>query len=129
MVEAAPEAQRGFYGSLVTAAGSCGAALASGCVAATAAALSEQQMAAWGWRIPFILGGALAPSSIALALWFAPEDSSSGGEEGEGGGPTLQSTSALDEADAAKLAGECSKEATSLTKDASPVKVTNDTSR
>lgn len=76
MVEAAPEGQRGFYGSLVTVAASCGAALASGCVAATAAALSAEQMAAWGWRLPFVLGGVLAPTSIVAALWFAPDDSS-----------------------------------------------------
>jgi MFS family permease len=57
-------------------AASCGAALASGCVAATAAALSVEQMAAWGWRLPFILGGVLAPASIVAALWFTPDDGS-----------------------------------------------------
>jgi len=120
MVEAAPEAQRGFYGSLVTVAGSCGAALASGCVAVTAAILSEEQMAAWGWRLPFVLGGALAPSSIALALWFAPEDSSSSG--GSGGRSSQQSSTSVDEADAAKPSS--ATEATPLAKDdVSPVKV------
>ena len=72
MVESAPSDSRGFYGALVSAAASCGAALASGAVALASSVLTTDQMASWGWRLPFVLGGVLAPISVASALWCAP---------------------------------------------------------
>jgi MHS family proline/betaine transporter-like MFS transporter len=62
---AAPE-RRGLIASLAAAASEVGALLAVGVSAVTVAALSEADLQAWGWRIPFFVGAALAGS-----VWLA----------------------------------------------------------
>ena len=50
-----------------------GATLASAVVALASGLTTEDQMAAWGWRVPFLVGGLLAPLSVAAALYLTPD--------------------------------------------------------
>ncbi|WP_282297605.1 MFS transporter [Stenotrophomonas sp. PS02289] len=60
LLETAPVRRRGLVTSLASAASEIGALLAVGVSALTVALLSDAQLAAWGWRIPFFVGAALA---------------------------------------------------------------------
>ena len=60
LLESAHPRRRGFVASLAAAASEVGALLAVGVSAVTVAALSEANLQAWGWRIPFVVGAALA---------------------------------------------------------------------
>ena len=60
MVEWAPAARRGWYGSFQQASIALSLVLGSGTGALFAAILSPAALAAWGWRIPFLLGILLA---------------------------------------------------------------------
>ncbi len=60
LLESAPLRRRGLVTSLASAASEIGALLAVGVSALTVALLSDAQLAAWGWRIPFFVGAALA---------------------------------------------------------------------
>ncbi len=60
LLESAPARRRGLVTSLASAASEIGALLAVGVSALTVALLSDAQLAAWGWRIPFFVGAALA---------------------------------------------------------------------
>lgn len=63
IAEYAPDKRRGFFGSFLefgTLAGYVGAA---GLVTALYALLTDAQMEAWGWRIPFLVAGPLAWSA------------------------------------------------------------------
>jgi MHS family proline/betaine transporter-like MFS transporter len=55
LAENAPNARRAAMCSLVTAGSLIGLLLASGVVALTNLLLAPEQVAAWGWRIPFLL--------------------------------------------------------------------------
>ena len=61
IVEWAPKGQRGFYGSFQQTSVVAGLLLGSGIAALFATILTTEQMDAWGWRIPFLLGGILGP--------------------------------------------------------------------
>jgi MHS family proline/betaine transporter-like MFS transporter len=60
MVEWAPAAHRGWYGSFQQASIALSLVLGSGTGALFASILSPAALAAWGWRIPFLLGIVLA---------------------------------------------------------------------
>ena len=60
LLESAPLRRRGLVTSLASAASEIGALLAVGVSALTVALLSDAELAAWGWRIPFFVGAALA---------------------------------------------------------------------
>lgn len=60
LLESAPLRRRGLVTSLASAASEIGALLAVGVSALTVALLSDAQLAAWGWRIPFFVGAGLA---------------------------------------------------------------------
>lgn len=60
LLEGARTERRGFVTSLASAASEVGALLAAGVSALTVAVLDEADLAAWGWRIPFLVGAALA---------------------------------------------------------------------
>jgi len=60
LLESAPTHRRGLITSCASAASEVGALLAVGVSAATVHALSEAELASWGWRIPFFVGAALA---------------------------------------------------------------------
>jgi MHS family proline/betaine transporter-like MFS transporter len=60
LMEGAAAHRRGFVTSLAAAASEVGGLLAVGISAATIALTSEAELAAWGWRIPFLFGAVLA---------------------------------------------------------------------
>ena len=66
IVEWAPENRRGFYGSFQQASVAGGLLLGSGIAALFSTVLTPDQMESWGWRIPFLLGGILAPIGIYM---------------------------------------------------------------
>ena len=66
LLEGADPARRGLIASLAATASEIGALLAVGVSAVTVAALSEADLQAWGWRIPFFVGAALAGT-----VWLA----------------------------------------------------------
>ena len=59
LAEYAPAKKRGLYCSLVPASTSVGLLAGSGLVAAMYFIMPEQDVTAWGWRIPFLLAGPL----------------------------------------------------------------------
>jgi MHS family proline/betaine transporter-like MFS transporter len=66
LLEGARAERRGFIASLAAAASEVGALLAVGVSAVTVTLVSESQVQAWGWRIPFLVGAALAAT-----VWLA----------------------------------------------------------
>jgi MHS family proline/betaine transporter-like MFS transporter len=66
LLEGAHPRRRGLVASSAAAASEIGALLAVGVSAATVAALSEGDLQAWGWRIPFLVGAVLAGT-----VWLA----------------------------------------------------------
>jgi MHS family proline/betaine transporter-like MFS transporter len=60
LLEGAPPHRRGLIGSLAAAASEVGALLAVGVAALTVHLTDATQLAIWGWRIPFMVGAALA---------------------------------------------------------------------
>ncbi|MFK2904400.1 MFS transporter [Dyella ginsengisoli] len=66
LLEGARAERRGLITSLASAASEVGALLAVAVAALTVGMMSEAHLAAWGWRIPFLVGAALAGS-----VWIA----------------------------------------------------------
>jgi MHS family proline/betaine transporter-like MFS transporter len=66
LLEGARPERRGLITSCAAAASEVGALLAVGISALTASALSDLSLDAWGWRIPFLFGAALAAT-----VWIA----------------------------------------------------------
>jgi MHS family proline/betaine transporter-like MFS transporter len=66
MVEWAPADRRGWYGSFQQASIAASLVLASGTGALFTTIFSADALAAWGWRIPFLLGIALALVGLYL---------------------------------------------------------------
>lgn len=66
LLEGARDDRRGLVTSFASAASEVGALLAVGVSAVTAGVLSVAHLDAWGWRIPFFVGAALA-----AAVWIA----------------------------------------------------------
>jgi MHS family proline/betaine transporter-like MFS transporter len=66
LLEGAREDRRGLITSLASAASEVGALLAVAIAALTVGAMSTVRLDAWGWRIPFFVGAALAG-----CVWFA----------------------------------------------------------
>jgi MHS family proline/betaine transporter-like MFS transporter len=66
LLEGARPERRGLVASLAAAASEVGALLAVGISAVTVSALSEPQLQGWGWRIPYLVGAALAGT-----VWLA----------------------------------------------------------
>jgi len=66
LLEGAPKHRRGLIASSASAASEIGGLLAVGVSALTVASMSEASLQAWGWRIPFFVGAALAGS-----VWIA----------------------------------------------------------
>jgi MHS family proline/betaine transporter-like MFS transporter len=60
LLESAPRARRGLIASLAAASSEIGALLAVGVAALTVGAMPNADLEAWGWRIPFLVGAALA---------------------------------------------------------------------
>ena len=66
IVEWAPEGKRGWYGSFQQMSVAAGLLLGSGTAALLSSAMSPESMEAWGWRVPFLLGGLLGP----VGMWM-----------------------------------------------------------
>jgi len=66
LLESARPERRGLVASLAAAASEIGALLAVGVSALTVALLPEADLQGWGWRIPFLVGAALAAT-----VWLA----------------------------------------------------------
>lgn len=67
-VEHAPSAKRGFYGNFVQIGVPTGIILANLIFLASTGGLSEEQFAAWGWRIPFLLSIVLVAVGLFVRL-------------------------------------------------------------
>jgi MHS family proline/betaine transporter-like MFS transporter len=66
IVEWSPASRRGYFGSFQQASVAAGLLLGSGVCALVATILPVEQMEAWGWRIPFLLGALLLPIGIYI---------------------------------------------------------------
>jgi len=66
LLEGAPRSRRGLVTSSASAASEVGGLLAVGMSALTVSAVSAAALESWGWRIPFLVGAALAGS-----VWIA----------------------------------------------------------
>jgi MHS family proline/betaine transporter-like MFS transporter len=66
IVEWAPETRRGLYGSLQQCSVAGGLLLGSGTAALIATLLDAEVADAWGWRIPFLLGGLIGPIGLYM---------------------------------------------------------------
>lgn len=66
MAECAPDNKRGAYGSLLEFGAVGGFVLGTAVVLALEAMLTHEQMAAWGWRIPFLLALPLGVLGLVL---------------------------------------------------------------
>lgn len=70
LLEGARQGRRGLITSLAAAASEVGGLLAVGISALTVAAMSGAELDAWGWRIPFLFGAALAASVWIARTWM-----------------------------------------------------------
>ena len=61
MVEWSPPGERGWYGSFQQMSVAIGGLLANGIAAVLTTTLLPHDLNAWGWRIPFIIGGVFGP--------------------------------------------------------------------
>ena len=66
MVEHAPPNRRGLFGSLSNMASGLATLAATGAAAIVTTAFTPDQLEAWGWRIPFVVGGLLGVIGLVL---------------------------------------------------------------
>jgi MHS family proline/betaine transporter-like MFS transporter len=66
IVEWAPHGRRGLFGSFQQMSVVAGLLLGSGFAALLNTVLTPAQMADWGWRVPFLVGGLLGPVGIYM---------------------------------------------------------------
>jgi MHS family alpha-ketoglutarate permease-like MFS transporter len=68
MVEHAPPNRRGLFGSFSNMASGLATLAATGSAAIVTASFAPAELAAWGWRIPFFVGGVLGVVGLLLRL-------------------------------------------------------------
>ena len=66
LAEHAPPARRGFFAAWQLASQGLGVLTAAGAAYAVSSLLTPQEVSAWGWRIPFLLGVLIVP----VGLWL-----------------------------------------------------------
>ena len=66
--EYAPKEKRGFYASLPQIGLALGLMLASGVVALLSSLLTDEQFLAWGWRVAFLISGAMVVVGMYIRL-------------------------------------------------------------
>jgi MFS transporter, MHS family, proline/betaine transporter len=66
IVEWAPQGRRGLYGSLQQCSVAAGLLLGASIAAATSTFFTLEQVDAWAWRIPFLLGATLGPVGLYM---------------------------------------------------------------
>ncbi|EQD81849.1 major facilitator transporter [Saccharopolyspora erythraea D] len=64
--EVAPDRHRGLWSSLIYFSGTIGLITGTALGAVLTTALTDQQMSAWGWRIPFLLGGVVGLYALVM---------------------------------------------------------------
>ena len=69
LVEHAPRGERGYAASFQQSGMVVGVLLATGIGSLMTALLPHSGLAAWGWRIPFVLGGVVGAFGLSLRLW------------------------------------------------------------
>jgi MFS transporter, MHS family, proline/betaine transporter len=74
LVESAPVRRRGFRGSLACLGATAGNLLGSATGALLFHSLDENQIADWGWRIPFLMGVAVAITGSYLRRKFTADE-------------------------------------------------------
>ncbi|WP_017198302.1 MFS transporter [Arthrobacter sp. M2012083] len=68
LIEYAPNGRRGLWSSVVSAGAAIGVMGGGVVTLLLASSLSSEEMAAWGWRVPFIVAGPLAVLGLYLRL-------------------------------------------------------------
>ena len=66
IVEWAPAGRRGWYGSFQQTSVVGGLLLGSGVAALLTTVMTQAQMDAWGWRLPFLIGGIIGPVGMYM---------------------------------------------------------------
>ncbi|MEV6247838.1 MFS transporter [Streptomyces sp. NPDC051742] len=74
VAEMAPRERRGLWSSLIYISGTCGIMVATVLAAVLASFLSEDQLHAWGWRVPFVVGGLLGLYALIMRLRLEETD-------------------------------------------------------
>lgn len=83
IVESAPSGKRGFYGSIGQASIASATLVSSVIVALVSAAFTAQQMEAWAWRVPFLMGAILLPVGIYMRRNIAETPAFEAAQAGE----------------------------------------------
>ena len=86
LMEGAAPGRRGLVTSYAAAASEVGGLLAAGVAALVVAALTPAQLDGWGWRIPFLVGAALA-GSVGVARSFMQESPEFAAQQARGTTP------------------------------------------
>ena len=68
LVEWAPKTRRGVWGSLISVSAAVGFILGSVIALGLTTTLSEDQLAAWGWRVPFLVAAPLGAIGLYMRL-------------------------------------------------------------
>ncbi|WNF25494.1 MFS transporter [Streptomyces sp. C11-1] len=74
VAEMAPRERRGLWSSLIYISGTCGIMVATVLAAVLSSVLSENQLHAWGWRVPFVIGGLLGLYALIMRLRLEETD-------------------------------------------------------
>eukprot|EP00535_Pseudo-nitzschia_heimii_P001255 CAMPEP_0197177794 /NCGR_PEP_ID=MMETSP1423-20130617/3274_1 /TAXON_ID=476441 /ORGANISM="Pseudo-nitzschia heimii, Strain UNC1101" /LENGTH=514 /DNA_ID=CAMNT_0042627401 /DNA_START=56 /DNA_END=1600 /DNA_ORIENTATION=- len=82
-VEKRPRAQWGYYGSLPMVAAGFGTLLGNLCGAFMREIMSEEQLEAWGWRLPFFSGIVISGVAVYLRKYGVDTDYGAGLTSGE----------------------------------------------
>jgi MHS family alpha-ketoglutarate permease-like MFS transporter len=85
--EVAPRERRGLWASLIYVSGTTGVIVGTGLAAVLTAVLDDAQMTAWGWRIPFVLGGFFGLYALVMRRRL---DETEAFEQEVGAGPTTR---------------------------------------
>jgi len=83
LIEAAPTGRRGFYASWQIASQGLAVLVAGAFGVLMSATLSEEDLASWGWRVPFLVSLLLIPVAIYIRRQL-PETLVSGGDRSTG---------------------------------------------
>ncbi|MVU77978.1 MFS transporter [Nocardia sp. ET3-3] len=68
LAEAAPPRRRGRWASFIYVSGTSGIVAATMLGAVLSGVLSKPEMSAWGWRVPFVLGGVVGIYTLVMRL-------------------------------------------------------------
>ncbi|HCA86532.1 MAG TPA: MFS transporter [Streptomyces sp.] len=69
--EMAPRERRGRWSSLIYVSGTCGILVGTVLGAVLAGALTGEQLHAWGWRVPFVIGGLIGVYALVTRMRLA----------------------------------------------------------